>query len=177
MLHSVDILPEGPTSQRAQWLSVLARAPIDLLEAQLGARAQDPAQWLRAPETGLMMVQGRVGGSGEPFNVGEVSVTRCALRLGTRDGDAAMTATATTVGVAYVVGRSHRRAHLAALADALLQDAGQRALLEPNLLAPARAHQARLNAERRARAESTKVDFFTVSREADQSGDDAVDAA
>jgi alpha-D-ribose 1-methylphosphonate 5-triphosphate synthase subunit PhnG len=174
MLQSVDIPPETSTRERADWLSVLARAPLELLEAQLGSmasRASNNEQWLRAPETGLMMVQGRVGGSGEPFNLGEVSVTRCALRLGDRATGAA------TVGVGYVMGRSHRRAHLAALADALMQHEVERASLEINLLSPARAYHARLNAERRARAESTNVDFFTVSREADQSGVDAQAAA
>jgi alpha-D-ribose 1-methylphosphonate 5-triphosphate synthase subunit PhnG len=125
-------------------------------------------QWLRRPETGLMMVQGRVGGTGERFNLGEVTVTRCALRLNTTDSDA-------PVGVYYLLGRNHRQAQLAAVADALLQDPAQHAELEANLLTPLREHLQAQNAARHARAQTTKVDFLTVAREAggDDEGDEA----
>jgi alpha-D-ribose 1-methylphosphonate 5-triphosphate synthase subunit PhnG len=112
-----------------------------------------------------MMVQGRVGATGERFNLGEVTVTRCALRLsGAQPG-------ATLVGVAYVLGRSHRLARLAAVADALLQDAAQHALLETTLLSPIRQHLALQRDQRQARAQSTKVEFFTVAREAGDTDD------
>jgi alpha-D-ribose 1-methylphosphonate 5-triphosphate synthase subunit PhnG len=125
-------------------------------------------QWLRRPETGLMMVQGRVGGTGERFNLGEVTVTRCALRLNTTASDA-------PVGVSYVLGRNHHQAQLAAVADALLQDPAQHAALEANLLTPLREHLQAQNAARHARAQTTKVDFLTVAREAggDDEGDEA----
>ncbi len=105
-----------------------------------------------------MMVQGRVGGSGERFNLGEVTVTRCAL-------SAAGAPLPAPVGVAYVLGRSQRRAQLAALADALLQDPAQQATLQAQLLHPLREQLAREQAQRLRRAHSTKVDFFTVARE------------
>ncbi|QEI06352.1 phosphonate C-P lyase system protein PhnG [Pigmentiphaga aceris] len=144
---------------RPQWMALLARAPIDLLEPALGSHASVAPQWLRMPETGLMMVQGRAGGTGERFNLGEVTVTRCALRLPDAvPGQAA-------VGVAYVMGRSHRHARLAALADALLQDPAKQAALDAALLTPVRAHLAQLRTQRQARAQSTKVEFFTVARE------------
>jgi len=125
-------------------------------------------QWLRRPETGLMMVQGRVGGTGERFNLGEVTVTRCALRLNTTASDA-------PVGVSYVLGRNHHQAQLAAVADALLQDPAQHATLEANLLTPLRDHLHAKNAARHARAQTTKVDFLTVAREAggNDEGDEA----
>jgi alpha-D-ribose 1-methylphosphonate 5-triphosphate synthase subunit PhnG len=144
---------------RQQWMALLARAPLDLLEPALGAHARATPQWLRMPETGLMMVQGRAGGTGERFNLGEVTVTRCALRL----PDAAPGHAA--VGVAYVMGRSHRQARLAALADALLQDPAQQQALDATLLTPVRAHLAQLRSDRQVRAQSTKVEFFTVARE------------
>ena len=156
MFHAFDTEPDGRPLDRAQWMATLARAPLDLLEPALGAHAQATPQWLRAPETGLVMVQGRAGGTGERFNVGEVTVTRCALRL----NDAA------AVGVAYVLGRSHRHAQLAAVADALLQDPARQALLNTQLLAPVRRHLALQRARRHARAQSSKVEFFTVAREA-----------
>lgn len=112
------------------------------------------------------MVQGRAGATGERFNLGEVTVTRCALRISGADLEAAL------VGVAYVLGRSHRRARLAAVADALLQDGAQHALLETTLLSPIRQHLALQRKQRHARAQTTKVEFFTVAREAGDTGAD-----
>ena len=106
-------------SLRQEWMGLLARAPLPLLEQALRDHVQHAPQWLRRPETGLMMVQGRAGGTGERFNLGEITVTRCALRLAGASPEA-------PVGVAYVLGRSHRQAQLAAVADALLQDPAQR---------------------------------------------------
>lgn len=125
--------------------------------------ADTPHHWLRPPETGLMMVQGRVGGTGERFNLGEVTVTRCALRLSGVTNNA-------LVGVSYVLGRNHRLAQLAAVADALLQDPSQLAALQANLLNPLREHLQQQQTERHARAQTTKVDFLTVAREADVEG-------
>ena len=71
-------------SQRQRWLSVLAQADAGALEtacAPLAELMSKPWQWLRQPETGLVMVRGRIGGTGAKFNLGEVPVTRCALRL------------------------------------------------------------------------------------------------
>ncbi len=170
MFHAFDNHPADPPLGRAQWMAVLARAPLSLLEPALGAHAGAAPQWLRAPETGLMMVQARAGGTGERFNLGEVTVTRCALRLaGQPRQDAA-------VGVAYVLGRSHRHAQLAAVADALLQDPKQQAALNAQLLAPVRDHLERERARRQARAMSSKVEFFTVAREAGGAGDDEEDS-
>ena len=160
MFHAFDNPPNTTASGRAQWMALLARAPMALLEPAIEAQAPGAPQWLRAPETGLVMVQGRAGGTGERFNVGEVTVTRCALRLGGAPRDAA------TVGVAYVLGRSHRHAQLAALADALLQDPERHQALDQSLLVPVRAHLAQVRAERHAGAQTSKVEFFTVAREA-----------
>jgi alpha-D-ribose 1-methylphosphonate 5-triphosphate synthase subunit PhnG len=142
---------------RPEWMALLSRAPLPLLEQGLAEHTQTPAQWLRKPETGLYMVQGRAGGTGERFNLGEITVTRCALRLDADHGP---------VGVAYVPGRSHRQAQLAAVADALLQNPAHRDTLEYALLQPVRWHLAQEQARRAARAQSTRVDFFTVAREA-----------
>lgn len=158
MFQAFDNAGAGRPPERAQWMALLARAPLDLLEPALREHLGRPARWLRAPETGLMMVQGRAGGTGERFNLGEVTVTRCALRVEAGAGEAA-------VGVGYVLGRSQRHVHLAALADALLQDPAQHAALDASLLAPVRRHLADVQVRRSARAASTKVDFFTVARE------------
>ena len=120
MLHhdytSTPTATQTPAANRPTWMALLARAPQSWLETHLAPQCGGDLQWLRPAETGLMMVQGRAGGSGQRFNLGEVSVTRCALKP-----DAARTG-CQQVGVAYVMGGSHRHAQLAALADALLQE-------------------------------------------------------
>ena len=165
MFHTFD---NSSPPTRQSWMALLARAPQHLLDHALASHTEAQPQWLRRPETGLMMVQGRVGGTGERFNLGEVTVTRCALRLSHANNDA-------PVGVSYVLGRNHRQAQLAAVADALLQDPAQHTALEASLLAPLRAHLQQQQAERHARAQTTKVDFLTVAREAgaDDEGDES----
>ena len=170
MFHAFDNAEPNRPMGRQAWMGLLARAPEDLLQAALAAHAHSDVRWLRRPETGLMMVQGRAGGTGERFNLGEVTVTRCALRLQTGDaGDA-------PVGVAYVVGRNQRQARLAAVADALLQEPAHQATLELNLLEPIRVYLQHEAAQRHARAQTTKVEFFTVAREAGAGNDEEDDA-
>jgi alpha-D-ribose 1-methylphosphonate 5-triphosphate synthase subunit PhnG len=165
---ALDSTPKTPT-ERAAWIALLARSPLALLESALADEAQAPFQWMRKPETGLMMVQGRAGGAGERFNAGEITVTRCVLRW-TRPA-APDAAVQSQVGVAYVLGRSHRHAQLAALADALLQDPQTSAERASALLEPIRTHITERQQHRHAAAQSTRVDFFTVAREAG-AGDD-----
>lgn len=160
MFHAFDN-PETGGTTRADWMALLARASVDALEAGLGAHATTPTHWLRAPETGLMMVQGRAGGTGERFNLGEITVTRCALRLASPDAPSAG-----AVGVAYVLGRVHKQARLAAVADALLQDPAHQPQLDASLLQPIRQALTRQRAQRAANVAATKVEFFTVAREA-----------
>jgi len=142
------------TESRRRWMSVLAQASPDELEARWRKVEAPPRhRMLRRPETGLVMVRGRAGGTGARFNVGEVTVTRCAVEL---EGGA--------VGVAYVRGRDPRHAELAAVLDALLQDPARRESLEPAVVEPLAAAQA---ARRRAAAERvapSKVEFFTMVR-------------
>lgn len=144
---------------RREWMAILAQAPEGLLERWLllaGEKGEVPARtWLRRPETGLMMVRGRIGGAGERFNVGEMTVTRCTLRLETGQ-----------VGVAYVRGRSPRKAEIAALADALLQSDTWGEAVQQALIAPARAHLERERAQKQRKAQATRVEFFTLAREA-----------
>ena len=166
MFHAFDNLEPAPQMVRADWMALLSRAPLDLLESAVGTHWPIKPHWLRAPETGLMMVQGRAGSTGERFNLGEVTVSRCALRLQGAQADTAV------VGVAYALGRSHRQVGLAAVADALLQDSSQQNLLEQTLLSPVRQHLALLRRQREQRAQSTKVEFFTVARESGSADDE-----
>ncbi|KVN14267.1 MULTISPECIES: phosphonate C-P lyase system protein PhnG [unclassified Burkholderia] len=150
---------------RRDWLAVLAKIPRAELEGALD-RALDGApapafDWLRAPETGLAMVRGRIGGTGDPFNLGEATVTRAALRLRGASGDRANGA---TVGIAYVLGRDKRRAELVALADALLQTPERQARLRAALIEPFRARLAEARAARSREVATTRVEFFTMVR-------------
>jgi len=148
-------------ASRRAWMAVLAHTPRAELEAALSRvldGASPPAfDWLRAPETGLAMVRGRVGGSGDAFNLGEATVTRATLRLRSPAEQA-------PVGVACHLGRDRRRAELAALADALLQLPEQHARLHGQLIEPLAAQLAEKRAARRDEAASTRVEFFTMVR-------------
>ena len=138
---------------RRGWMSLLAKAPAAELARLWEARGAAPEfDWLRAPETGGVMVRGRAGGTGAAFNLGEMTVTRCALRLPSG-----------TVGHAVVQGRDREKARIAALVDALMQgpEAGA---LEADLLAPLRDLMTARAGERAAKAAKTKVDFFTMVR-------------
>ncbi len=131
-------------------MGLLARAkPARLAELLPAAPAHD---WLRAPEIGAVMVRGRVGAAGSPFNLGEMSVTRCALKLA--DG---------AVGHAYVQGRDKAHATRAALVDALMQGA-EAARIEAEVLAPLRTEEAERRRVRAEKAAATKVEFFTMVR-------------
>jgi alpha-D-ribose 1-methylphosphonate 5-triphosphate synthase subunit PhnG len=139
---------------RQALMRVCGEAAESDLEAALAALGGTPAyEELRPPQTGLLMLRGRVGGSGQAFNVGEATVTRAVVRLQTG-----------AIGYSYLLGRSHRRARLAALIDALGQDAAHRERLESALAAPVRARVAEERAQVRAETAATRVDFFTLVR-------------
>jgi len=145
----------GPApAARQRWMSVLAKARLgELEEAWQGLDDKPAYDWLRLPEIGMVMVRARTGGTGGQFNLGQMTVTRCALRLAS--GEA---------GLGYVQGRAKRHAELAAVFDALLQDAARRPLLEQDVIAPlAAAHAARRD-DRSRKANATKVNFFTLVR-------------
>jgi alpha-D-ribose 1-methylphosphonate 5-triphosphate synthase subunit PhnG len=144
----------GNSEDRRRWMSILARAGAAEIAARLdGLHPLPPHRRLRGPETGLVMVRGRAGGDGAPFNLGEMTVTRCAVRL--EDG---------TVGHGYVAGRDARQAELAALLDALLQDEARRPALEAAVIAPLAAAQSARREARARRAAATRVEFFTMTQ-------------
>lgn len=139
------------STARREWLGLLARAPVARLDA-LWPDAPPPFDWLRPPEHGSMMVQGRAGAVGAPFNLGEVTVTRASVRLGCG-----------TIGHAMVQGLDARKAERVAVLDALLQTRAH-AALSAQVLDPLRAAEAGAAQERSRRAAATKVDFFTMVR-------------
>ena len=137
---------------RRDWMAVLARAEAVDIERLIGPQALPPYSRLRGPEVGLAMVRGRAGGSGAPFNLGEVTVTRCTVRD-----------EAGRIGYAVVVGREQRRAELAAAMDAALQDPARHAALHRAVIAPLEAAQQAGRAAAAGKAAATRVAFFTMA--------------
>ena len=135
-------------------MSILAKADFGDLDTLWNNLPSKPA-WtvVRPPEICIVMARGRAGGTGQRFNLGEVSVTRCAVQL---DYGA--------IGFGYVMGRNRRHAELAAAVDAMLQTPSRRDALERAIIAPLtlRLDEKRLRRSRKAAA--TKVEFFTMVR-------------
>ena len=139
---------------RQAWLAVLSRATLEQLERLIPSKDSWPhLHQVRPPEIGMVMLRGRVGGTGNPFNLGEASVVRCAVRLG--DGP---------LGVSYALGRDKRQAELAALVDALLQDPAQYDDVHRTVIAPLAQMQAQARDAKQGAAAGSKVEFFTLVR-------------
>ena len=135
-------------------MAVIAEADTGEIAAALAGVEPIPAhREIRPAETGLVMVRGRIGGDGAPFNLGEATVTRCAVQLAGGE-----------IGFGYVLGRDGEKARLAALADALWQSASHRGAVEQHVLAPLRERQSARLARTREETAATKVDFFTLVR-------------
>ncbi|WP_020203580.1 phosphonate C-P lyase system protein PhnG [Cupriavidus sp. WS] len=142
---------------RAAWLRELALAAPEALEQAFGGLGTLPAhRLLRKPESGMAMVRGRAGGAGAQFNLGEVSVTRCAVTMASDEGG--------VVGVGYVQGRTHRQAEQIAVLDALLQLPGWHERVQAAVVAPLAQARAARDARQAAVAAQTKVEFFTMVR-------------
>lgn len=138
---------------RQHWLSLMAKAPAGRVAILLDQAVTRPAfTWLRAPEVGSTMVRARAGATGSPFNLGEVTLTRCALVLATGE-----------VGHAYIQGRSKPDAEAVAIMDALMQTSIA-ATLQARVLDMLEAEQTAKRDARAAKAAATKVDFFTMVR-------------
>ncbi len=148
------MIPTPEITARREWMALLARTNPARLAALLPDLPTHAT--LRPPEIGTVMVQGRAGGTGAPFNLGEMSVTRCVLQLDTGE-----------VGHAHVQGRDKAHATRAALLDAMMQT-GAAAHLQAAVLGPLRAEEIARRSARAARAASTKVEFFTLVRGEDQ---------
>ncbi len=141
--------PDKPHAERRRWMAVLARASADELSDALGDMPD--YRVLRGPEAGLVMVRGRTGGAGAPFNLGEMTATRCSVR--TANG---------FVGHAYIAGRDERAAELAALADALLQDPARQLQILAEVIEPLETAQQTRRATTAQKAAATRVQFFAM---------------
>jgi alpha-D-ribose 1-methylphosphonate 5-triphosphate synthase subunit PhnG len=134
-------------------MTVLAQSDARTLAQALSSVGDVAFTELRPPESGLVMLRGRIGGDGAPFNVGEATVTRAAVKLSSGE-----------TGFSYVLGRDQQKARLAALCDALWQSETHRPHIEDRVLTPLRDAQAERSAQARAQTAATRVDFFTLVR-------------
>ncbi len=141
---------DQPRLPRQRWMAILARASAAEM-AELAGPLPTYAR-VRGPEVGLVMVRGRAGGAGNPFNLGEATVARCTVRIA-----------AGQVGHAYCLGRDLRQAELAAVLDAALQDPEGGPALASRVIAPLADAQAARRAQLARRAAATQVQFFTLA--------------
>ena len=143
----------GGQGRRKAVMAVLAHSATADIAGRLGTVALPAHEDLREPENGLVMLRGRTGGDGAPFNLGEATVSRAAVRLASGE-----------VGIGYTLGRDREKAQLIALCDALVQTADHADSIETQVLAPLRD---KIDVERRRKAAetaATRVDFYTLVR-------------
>ena len=140
-------------AQRQAAMTVLAHSDAAGIASRLDALALPDHEILREPENGLVMVRGRIGGDGAPFNLGEATVARAAVRLSTGE-----------VGFGYTLGRDRQKARMIALCDALIQSNEFAEAVEAEVIAPLRTRMISMRNRTAAETAATRVDFYTLVR-------------
>lgn len=141
---------------RRKRMAAFSLADVEILAAGLAKIAPEKKyDFLRRPESGLIMVRGRIGGDGRAFNMGEMLVSRCTIQYGT------------FLGHGWVLGRKHKQAELAALGDALGQTPEHAAAID-SLVEELEADKNKRRAKQRAEIKKTQVQFFTLVRGEDE---------
>ncbi len=139
---------------RRRWMAVLAEADSQDLQSFWDRRENKPHYAVMSgPETGLLMLQARVGGDGDRFYVGEVTVTRCSVSIA--EGPQ---------GTAMVLGRRPRHAEIAAVLDAELQDPRKREHLMTTFIEPLARRIQEAQRREAGRVAATRVEFLTMVR-------------
>lgn len=146
--------PQHDDADRRMWMGALAKASEARLEALWDALEEQPNyRNLRNPESGLVMVRGRVGGVGNRFNLGEMTVTRCTVRLDSGE-----------TGTSYRAGRGKRASEIAAAIDAMMQSPEWKLAVSDPIVGVLVAEQRAVREQTARRSAATKVDFFTMTR-------------
>ena len=153
MVEMMLMHDESSIQRRQSAMSVLTHADTAQITRCLTGIVAPAHETIRAPESGLVMMQGRIGGNGAPFNLGEATVSRAAVRL--ESGE---------VGFGYTLGRDGEKARLIALCDALIQTADYAGVVEAEVIAPLRARMTSERDRRAAETAATRVDFYTLVR-------------
>ncbi|MDB5606449.1 MAG: phosphonate lyase system protein PhnG [Bradyrhizobium sp.] len=143
----------GKQAQRKAAMAVLAHSDAADIAGHLDAIAVPSYENLREPENGLVMVRGRIGGDGAPFNLGEATVSRAAVRLSTGE-----------VGFGYTLGRDRAKARMIALCDAMIQSNEYADAVEAKIVGPLRTQMISEQNRTAAETAATRVDFYTLVR-------------
>ena len=153
---AIGISPEQDETRerRREAMAVLTCSSADEIAAHLANVDPIPAHsQLREAQSGLVMLRGRIGGDGAPFNFGEATVSRAAIKLATGE-----------TGIGYTLGRQQDKAKLIALCDAMIQNERYMPMIERLVIAPIRTRLAVEREQARQRTAATKVEFFTLVR-------------
>jgi alpha-D-ribose 1-methylphosphonate 5-triphosphate synthase subunit PhnG len=144
------------TASRRDWLGVLAHAGAAELQRLAAPLLADYRfETLREPETALVMVRARIANTGDRYNLGEATLTRCVVRHVDAEGNA-------VAGVGHVLGTGAAHALQIAQLDALLQRPAHQGGLMQRVIEPLRrARRDRDNGERAA-TEASRVRFMTL---------------
>jgi alpha-D-ribose 1-methylphosphonate 5-triphosphate synthase subunit PhnG len=140
-------------ARRKAAMAVLAHSDAAEISGRLAALAVPEHQDLREGENGLVMLRGRIGGDGAPFNLGEATVSRAAVRLATGE-----------IGFGYTLGRDRAKARMIALCDAMVQSEQFADAVEVRVIAPLRAAMVAKRNRKAAETAATRVDFYTLVR-------------
>jgi alpha-D-ribose 1-methylphosphonate 5-triphosphate synthase subunit PhnG len=143
----------GKQARRQAAMAVLAYSDAAGIASRLEAMVVPVYENLREPENGLVMVRGRIGGDGAPFNLGEATVSRAAVRLSSGE-----------VGFGYTLGRDRQKARMIALCDALAQSDEFADAVESEVIAPLRSQMISERNRTAAETAATRVDFYTLVR-------------
>lgn len=142
-----------PPFTRPVWLGILARSDVQSLSACLANAPPMPGySLLRGPEIGMCMVRGRMGGGGNAFNLGEMTLARCTVR--DESGQ---------IGHGYIKGRDTKHVELIARLDAALQDATLYPVYETAVLLELVKMELARRDSVAAKAAATDVRFLTLS--------------
>ncbi len=148
-----DRVNESTQARRKAAMAVLASSTAADIAARVKTIALPDHEDLREGENGLVMVRGRIGGDGAPFNLGEATVSRAAVRLASGE-----------VGFGYTLGRDRDKARLIALCDALAQSNAFADEVGTKVIAPLRAMVAARRERKATETAATRVDFYTLVR-------------
>ncbi len=143
---------------RQEWMRLLALAPEEeLCRFMRPFAARVPHSFLRKPESGLLMTEGKTGNI--RFNLGEMLITRCAIIL---SGEQERR------GFAWISGNRPEHASLAALCDALMQLPEYHKPFSEQLFCVLYSKEAEKRAAKERETAPTRVEFFTMVRGEDE---------
>ena len=137
---------------RPEWISIFSKTSEDLLKNSLDhINFKENYDVLLGPEIGSIMIQGRAGGTGDKFNLGEATLTKCIVKFQEK------------TGYSYHLGRNLIKSEYGAILDALMQIESYHS----KLLMYVKEFQEEIQKEKTkiiAGSSESKDDFFTMVR-------------